>query len=74
VSVEIHSIRPLDAQRYDVVLEVDGVPLRIICCVASHGGRSYVQPEPDVFMTGKVPAREVVAAVQRYHRERAEGS
>lgn len=42
-----------------------------VCRVATHKGREYVQPEPDVFMTGQVPAREVVAAVLQYHRDRA---
>jgi hypothetical protein len=73
VNVEINSIQPLDKQRYDVAFTVDGAPLRIVCGVASHRGRPYAQPEPDVFMTGRVPARDVVAAVRRYHRDRTGG-
>ena len=71
MSVEIQSIRPLDEQRYEVDLQVDGTHTTVVCRVATHKGREYVQPEPDVFMTGQVPAREVVAAVLQYHHERA---
>jgi hypothetical protein len=71
VSVEIQSIRPLDEQRYEVGVLVDGTQTTVVCRVATHNGREYVQPEPDVFITGQVPAREVVAAVLQYHRDRA---
>jgi hypothetical protein len=70
VSVEIQSIRPLDEQRYEVVLPVDGVPTTVVFRVATHAGIEYVEPEPDVFVTGQVPAREVVAAVLKFHRDR----
>lgn len=73
MNVEIDSIQPLDEQCYDVAFTVDGAPLRVVCRVASHRGRPFVQPEPEVFMTGRVPARDVVAAVRQFHDDRRSG-
>jgi hypothetical protein len=49
----------------------DGTQSIVVCRAATRNSREYVQPEPDVFITGQVPAREVVAAVLQYHRDRS---
>jgi hypothetical protein len=52
---------------YELVLQSGGADRRIRCTVVERDGIRAVQPEPDVFMTGELPARAVSAAVLAFH-------
>jgi hypothetical protein len=61
----------LGPDRYQVTLAgADGGVRLVECRVIEHRGVWAVRPEPDVFMTGEADAREVTAAVLRFHRAR----
>lgn len=57
----LHAIEALGSSTYAVAFVVDGEKSTVRCTVVEHDGIRVVQPELDIFMTGDVVARDVVA-------------
>ena len=71
MTLTLRQTRALGPDRYALTLAGDDGGVRMVeCRVIEHGGVSAVRPDPDVFMTGEADAREVTAAVLRFHHAR----
>jgi hypothetical protein len=67
VTTGIRAIEVVGPGTYELALAGEPPGRRVRCTVVERGGVRAVQPEPDVFITGELPARPVAAAVLAFH-------
>jgi hypothetical protein len=67
----LSEISAAEADSFQVAFRTpEGTREVILCSVFENAGVESVRPEPDVFMEGHVPSREVSAAVIAFHHAR----
>lgn len=64
----LHSITMRELGTYDVAVRDHESSLTFQCTITKDGGIQGVQPEPDVFMTGQVFARDIAGPVLMFHQ------